>query len=97
MTVRWVSRLPDVMNGVSALDWIGGLISQDGFQKVSSDSWVGIQERRPRGVNYINRVRELHRNPSVSPQLNTMNEHSAPHLFSVSLVPRAVENKARTT
>jgi len=52
-------QLPDVADGVSTPDWIGGLIGQDRFQKVPSDGWVGVQERRPRGVNYIDRVRRL--------------------------------------
>ena len=60
-----VERLANVVNGESALDWIGGLIGQNRLQKVSSDGWIGIQERWPCGVNYIDRVRELQGNLSV--------------------------------
>ena len=59
------------MNRVSTLCWISDLIGQDRFQKVSSEGSIGIQERWPCGINYINRVRELDGNllvPSQEPK-----------------------------
>jgi hypothetical protein len=52
--------LADVMDSVTTLDWISGLVGQDGLQEVPSNGRIGIQECRPRGINHINRVRELH-------------------------------------
>ena len=63
-----VNRLTDVVNGVSTLDRIGCLIGQDGLQKVPSDGGIGIQERWPCSVNYIDRVRELRENLSAPSQ-----------------------------
>ena len=94
--LRHINQLTNIVNGVSALDRISGLIGQDGFQKVPSDGWIGVQERRPRSVNHINRVCELHRNLSVSLQLTGINERIVPHLFSVSLLLRASHSEPRT-
>jgi len=73
-----MSQLPDIVDGVSILNGIGGLIGQDWLQEASSDGWIGIQERRPRGVNYVNRVRILGQNPSVPPQPTGVSEISYP-------------------
>lgn len=61
--LKRVNELTEVRNGIPSLDRVGGLIGQERLQEISPDGWIGVQERGPCGVDHINRVGELRRNP----------------------------------